>query len=745
MSPPGTYMWTAIAVAVAAIFATAAVLVVATVVPSARGARDGLTEFEGSLAGKLLAEDTSRLDGLVRTTSRVHEEIEPAAASVRWIERFSPAVSWVPVLRQETSAWGREMRRINDDIVAASALVESSIGLLDLYEDSTSHESQQPSGSNMRERLTGIRDAFQQSRESASSNGVFSLLDQLPTVRDWTGLVGDLESKILAASNLGYEVSALLVRVLDVVEEPGADAGLLGADYRLVELLDAFADNDDEIQASISSVRRARADLEVAVGDDSSGLSVSLEGLTRLVEELEAGLSLVGAISPLAGEMLGRDGLRRYLVLGQSADELRATGGFVSGVWVVTVEDGDLKHVDYQDAVAVDDWERIELYPAAPPGLEEHMNAWVWLMRDVSWDPDFPTTARTAQDMYKIGRRQDVDGVIALNQWTLLRLIDALGSITSPGANEPITSRNLLAVLEDGTDRHGRAYMDLVLQGLLDAFEKPLSLLDLTRLASNLFETLERRDTIVYFDDSSLQEVIKSFDWDGGIRQSDADYLYVVDSNVGWSKVDRNVQRDITYIVDLREAGRPRSTLTLKYDNHSGPGSPPCDPQWLNRGTNYSQLKNACYWNFLGVYMPPDTRVLSSTELPLPEHSVSVEIGRGTPGRDTGATYSSHGKTVFSGLEAIEAGKRGEVHLVYDLPPSVLSRSGGELGYRLLIQKQPGVRQRSVSVEFKLPDGYQLKAGSMVPARTAAASVRFDVSLERDTWLDVLFEEASDG
>ena len=58
------------------------------------------------------------------------------------------------------------------------------------------------------------------------------------------------------------------------------------------------------------------------------------------------------------------------------------------------------------------------------------MFARVWLLRDVSWEPDFPTTARTAADMFRVGQRLEVDGVVAINQWTLLDIIEALGGIS---------------------------------------------------------------------------------------------------------------------------------------------------------------------------------------------------------------------------------------------------------------------------------------------------------------------------
>ena len=372
------------------------------------------------------------------------------------------------------------------------------------------------------------------------------------------------------------------------------------------------------------------------------------------------------------------------------------------------------------------------------------MNAWVWLLRDVSWDPDFPTTASTAEDMYHIGQRQDVDGVIAINQWSLLRLVEALGSIPSPGGGEPVTSRNLRSVLEEGTDEHGRAYMDLVLQGLLDKMNQPMSMPALIRLASALNDTLRQRDTLIYFDDPGLQSVAREFGWDGSVRQDSMDYLYVVDSNVGWSKVDRNIQRDVSYIIDMRRDGRPRASLTLGYDNHSGPNSPGCEPQWRDRGTDYTQFKNACYWNFLRVYIPQGSTLLSATPMRLPEYSVSVEIDRGVPGQDTGRISSSHNKLMFSGLTAIEAGDRREINLVYDLPASALRREGDTITYQLLIQKQPGVRQRKVSVDFILPEGYELGSSSVSPVQLGDSRVSLALVLDQDTMIDVEFKKSSD-
>ena len=381
--------------------------------------------------------------------------------------------------------------------------------------------------------------------------------------------------------------------------------GLLDGEKALSRALATLPEHSSDISRAVAQLTEAEAALRELQANGSLPLGSSgLPGILDFVTQVREGLQMLNGVAPVAAQLLGENGPRRYLLLGQSADELRGTGGFVSGIWTLDLREGSLGDIAYYDAVRVDDWERLVLYPVAPPGLEEHMNAWVWLLRDVSWDPDFRATAQSAESMFKIGQRQEVDGVVAVNQWGLLALIDAVGRVTPPEGGDPITANNLITVLEQGTDTYGRAYMDLVLQSVIDEMANGTSLPVLVRLASAMFRALESRDLVLDFDDPDAQAAMEKLGWAGVIEPVQGDYLYVVDSNVGWSKVDRNIEREVSYLVDLSKPDRPRAQLTLRYANHSGPGSSPCEPQWLNRGRDYSQLVNACYWNFVRVYMP---------------------------------------------------------------------------------------------------------------------------------------------
>ncbi|MBM3933402.1 MAG: DUF4012 domain-containing protein [SAR202 cluster bacterium] len=555
-------------------------------------------------------------------------------------------------------------------------------------------------------------------------------------------LLNDMESSLQKAAKAAYIGVDVLEPAFAEVKKSGG--GLLGPGGTLAPVITAVSARQQDIASAVALPDDSRRTLAKAGSSGSAAEIAGMADLQALVANLADGMGLLNDIAPIGESIIGADGsVKRYLVLGQTADELRATGGFVSSVWLVTFESGGLRAIDYYDAVFVDDWDKLVLYPSAPAGLRDHINATVWLMRDVSWEPHFPVTAQTAADMFVIGQGIRVDGVVAINQWTLLGLVQAIGDIPAPDGGPDINQRNLFARLEEGTDLHGRAYMDVVLQGAIRSLDSRASLPTMLRLGAAMRDSLEKREMLVYMSDPAAQGLMALKGWDGSVTQSaDMDYLYVVDSNVGWSKADRNIERTVHYQVDLKREKGARINLRLRYNNHSGPGSPGCEPQWLNRDTNYSQLKNACYWDFWRAYVPRGGEAVKQYPLPLSMNTVAAEIGRGDPGKDTVATGSTYDKTVLSGLFAVGAQQTKEINLVYYLPSRLTFRDGETIKYQLLLQKQPGSRYRDVTLEFLLPSGYRV-ASSSVALTASGATPRFQVRVDQDMLFEVVFAKKS--
>ena len=473
----------------------------------------------------------------------------------------------------------------------------------------------------------------------------------------------------------------------------------------------------------------------------NSNLITEIEVLENRTDKLTNGVNLLLDIAPIVIKTLNNPNPTRYLILGHSSDELRATGGFVSSLWVIEFSKGQNIQTRYYDTVRVDNWDKLELYPEPPDGLKKHMNAHVWLLRDVSWEADFPTTANIASDMFYLGQNIRVDGVIGINQWVLVKLIESIGDIKSPDG-ELISPLNFLSKIEQGTDSYGRAYTDLVLDGFIEKiFESnPEDINFFISTGENLNQLLNSKEITVYAADPDIQQLISSKGWDGQIKSHPGDYLFIIDSNVGWSKSDRNIQRETYYHIDLSKTP-PRANLKLKYFNHSGSGSVSCNPQWVNRGTNYNQLKNACYWNYWRVYTPNNINVLSHTKLPIKDYSVASQVGFESAGNDSFKIESLYGQTVISGLSDTEAGESESINLVYDLPKEILRIKENTIKYSLLIQKQSGVRKRSSEITIVLPENYRIISSNQNYSIIDENLIIIKLQITQDTLIDLVFEK----
>jgi len=572
------------------------------------------------------------------------------------------------------------------------------------------------------------------------------LQEALPALLVSSSLAGDIQILVPALSGLALvaEGAATGLRglegALSVFDDTGA--GILRDGRSLQMILALLAGASDSLREAVEALEIGSDSLHEArkASADRPSFAKGLDRLEDAIEQLVPVLQFAEAFGAVGPGLLGVNGTRRYLLLGQSADELRGTGGFVFGVWTVTLVNGELGDIEYFDVVELDDRSRLHTYPQPPPGLENHMSAPVWLMRDVSWDPDFPATAQMAQHLFEIGQGQHVDGVVALNQWAMQHILEPLGSIVVEFDGTVVDVVNFIDVLEEGTDSHGRAYADAVFRAMLDAFSAELSASVFLKLAAGVQQMLDEGGLLVYSNDPDEQSTLRGLGWDGAVEQDANDYLMIVDSNVGWNKVDRNIERALSYEVSLTAPDEVTGRLTLSYLNLSDPTAA-CGSQWerAEEWRSYDELKNACYWDYVRVYVPGLAAYSGGDPMPLPAGSIYESIGRATVGDRTLTPGASHGKTVYSGLFALPGGASREVNLEYHLPPGTTRQDGDSLHYELLLQAQPGARSRDVAVTVGCPPGYTVSRTSGPPATVTDRSVDFRFDLTEDTRIEIEF------
>ncbi len=533
-------------------------------------------------------------------------------------------------------------------------------------------------------------------------------------------------------------------------------------DRPLAQVLTTLSDARPDLEA-------AQARLAVALGrrlevDDSalSPRTASLvERLDRYLPLMQTGLD--GA--RLLPDLLGASGQRSYLLLVQNNDEARATGGFISAVGLLLLQDGDIAEISFEDSYAVDDFTRP--YPDSPPPVLRYMGIDQWVFRDANWSPDFPTSAQKALELYRGRHDLQVDGVMAVDQHALRAVVAALAPLEVPGWPEPVTGENVISLIrlawspaesEQGSGfdiewwRQRKAFINDLMTAMRARLETSPGDVNWVALARALLETLDQRHLQVWLADTAnpARDLLAERGWDGALRQTSSDYVLVVDTNMGFNKVNASVRQSLDYRVLISVDGTAQATLTVRHVN-PGDEAVACDPQpHYTTNVTYEDLTSHCYWNYMRVYVPAGSQLFAATA-----HPVSADTLI-THQRQPGTAEilpGEHGRAVFGSFFVLPRGEETETRFVYQLPPTTLERRDDGWVYRLLVQKQAGTDAVPLQVALALPPGSMVQSVSPSPEAGPGEeghpldsdTVRFDVTLDEDRVFEVWFQLDGEG
>jgi len=457
--------------------------------------------------------------------------------------------------------------------------------------------------------------------------------------------------------------------------------------------------------------------------------AVSLLEQTQLMAE--------GLLTALPA-LLAQERSKTYLILIQTHDELRATGGFITGVGTIQIEKGEITALTVgkvTDAEPPGEWRPKEevsgswVQPPAP--LSRYMGLGNWALRDVSFLADFPTTAQLAARFWKKEKGSEVDGVIAINEQGLEALLEGLGPVQL-ASGEWIDAKNLkektLAHVYQGDrsewfKRQGefskelaRALLDVVEQAWADRYPN---------LVEPLMEAFRRRDILFSSFDPNVAPWLTQLGLDGALQTPPGDYLYLVEQNVSYNKLSQFIQQQLEYTVELERNAHPvESTLVIDeanlYRAEAGWSGYPegyyVGGRW-NTTTRRLDMWEGFYGGYTSLYLPLDSQLLEAT------------------GFDDQPVTSREGKhTVVGGYVALwtEEEQRLEYRWQHRWQHGESGLPDGQ--YRLFVQHQPGAPHHELTVNVRLPAGY--RAVDIVPSATK-------VDLERVTWEVVLDQDQS--
>jgi hypothetical protein len=494
----------------------------------------------------------------------------------------------------------------------------------------------------------------------------------------------------------GWTVYGSTLAAMPELLTAGAELSALAVEGLALTAPALGAADGEQMDALAALVQQAGADFtllaERAERASVALLSISTAGIHPILAER---LSQVQSLSPLMGpalqtapafpDLLGMRSPVTYLVLFQNNHELRGTGGFISAVGELTLSRGRISNLDTTDGYNI--YSKDIEYAAAPEAMQKYLKTEILVFRDANWSPDLPTSARTARQLYEQVRDAKIDGVVTVDLNAVQLIIDAMGGIEVEGVEGRVTGANVVDIIKQlwdnplGSDSsvqdnwqewyaQRKDFVPVLAAAIFERMKsRQFSFLTLISAGTR---ALEERSVQIWMDNAQTNTQFAQLGWNGALHtEAGADYLALVDTNVGFNKVNAVVTREIDYTLTWPNGAdkAAQAVVTITYTHPITQPDPGCDPT-PRYGENYDDMIARCYFNYVRLYVPRNSRL------------VSID------GVETDSISSRRGEErtqVLAGYFIMKTNGQHTVTFTYNLPVALK-----EDGYGLIVQRQSG-------------------------------------------------------
>jgi hypothetical protein len=502
-----------------------------------------------------------------------------------------------------------------------------------------------------------------------------------------------LSSEWFHQSNKLIEMSSLIQNITTSVETLDT---VVAAAYRQAVggEVDAVYETLEGASAPVQSLYQSLSQLEASFDQlDQSKLSASelaqLQSFVKTLQDQRRSLATLQQVQPLLPELMGKSGKKTYAVVLQNNQELRPTGGFIQSVAFVTVDRGAI--IDYQ-VNSVYDLEKNtvgELKPPAP--ITQYLGESNWFFHDSNWDPDFTRSAERMSWFLQKLQNRPVDGVIAVDLYTLANLIKATGPVELSKYNETLTDKNIFeraeyhSELQLVDDPNTTDYLSAVLEQVLRKLQS-LPADKTADVLGALYQGFDQQHALIYTAEPNVLATLQGMGWAGNLVSPNCpaqlaadgcvvDTFYQVEANVGVNKANQYIKRTIEQTITLSEQ-RIDHLRRVTFQNTATTNAWP-------RGA---------YKNYLRFYLPQEANVTG----------LSID---GVEQKGNSWTITEEdGRRVVSLLVEVPIQAQKTIEIKYSLNLKLVDKST----YAFFEQKQPGTGADPLTITINHP-------GNLVP------------------------------
>ncbi|MBD1541867.1 DUF4012 domain-containing protein [Arthrobacter sp. IA7] len=361
------------------------------------------------------------MTNLEETTPLSPSALGRRRASTRRLLKFAVGVGALLFLAAGGTAWlALKGHTISTELGAASALVSA---LKDNVVDNDA-----PAAA---ENVSALKAHTKRAREAAA-DPLWTIAGELP----WIGANFQATTIVAtSADDVAQLGAAPLVSVFETLDIKSTRTE--GEGIKLTPLVEA----EPSLKAAAHAVRQSSnrlssIDAEALIPQIASPLIEARDQLTTLRD----GLDSAADIASILPAMMGEQAPRSYLLLIQNNAEARATGGIPGALAVLSVDRGKLSLGSQSSASAVGTFTPVVSVDAEQEGIYSVRLG--KFMQDVNLTPDYPTAARTAQEMWERKTGNKVDGVLSIDPVALGYVLEAAGSVSvDPAIDVAIAGR----------------------------------------------------------------------------------------------------------------------------------------------------------------------------------------------------------------------------------------------------------------------------------------------------------------
>jgi len=533
-----------------------------------------------------------------------------------------------------------------------------------------------------------------------ASNSIEHNLEKLNAEISRLGPIGKLPKikNDLKVSRQFIVVAQLLVgsyretfKIFETVEKSGltVDPSAL---LENKEVLVLIGQNKQQLVLAQKNIDQAKSQFAEINTNEFSGFFASylIQAHANLGQILDTTNLAVPAIG-LLPELLGYHGEKHYLLVFENNMELRPTGGFIGSYGVITVKDGRIINLFTDDVYNLDKLSEGKLLELAPAPMLVYNNQKYWYLRDANWYPSWPDSAKKIVEFFHIERKnadlsdQRIDGVVAITPDFIANLLAVLGPIKT---HDITFSANNFAMdlekfVEGGFEAKNIPYQER--KSIIGVLSKTI-IERIENISSDNFinlwlafkKNIDQKNILVYMVDNNLQPYFSDRNWAGEIRQTDGDYLMLIDSNFASLKTDSVINRSIQKTLSLNADGDLITHLEITYQHH---------------GQFVKDLITR-YRTYAKIYVPKGSWFDSGS---IKEGNKEIDLDMSKD-----LTYGTeYNKSLVTYFLVIEPGTSKTIILNYKLPTNI--REQYEAGhYSLLVQKQPGTIGHKLGIDLNL-------------------------------------------